>query len=172
MLSFFKSLVRNAGATAAILLVGCASNSSQPSRPPTETAIRQELIGDWYKPQAYVRGEKRPPAGDQIEYRADGTCTYYITSGPYHEIQEPSPARESWPGHWRLAGTKLYRTWAPNWHFFAGHGPGNGEVVALTSQEMTLRIESSGTLEHYYRHPHWDEREPIMLDNERREPWY
>src|SRR5262245_28329892 len=138
MLSFIKSLLRTGGAAATMLLAGCASNNSQPSLPPTQAAMRQELIGNWYKSQAYVRGEKRPPAGDHIEYRADGTCTYYITSGPYQENLESS-SRESWPGHWRLEGTMLYRNWAPNWHFFAGHGPGNGEIVRLTSEDMILR---------------------------------
>src|SRR5690349_8779648 len=172
MKTLIRSVAQLGKVMAAVLLAGCASNDSRPSLPPTHAALKQELLGHWYKPQAYVRGEARPPAGDEIEFRANRTCTYYITSGPYNPNLEPSPGRESWPGHWRLEGTKLYRTWAPNWHFFAGSGPGNGEIVSLTSKELTLRIDTSGAMEHYYRQPHWDEREPIMLDNSRREPWY
>jgi hypothetical protein len=172
MKTLTKSLAQTAVFIVSILILGCASNGAGPSLPANEAGIRQKLIGSWYKPQAYVRGEERPPAGDQIEYRTDGTCTYHITSGPYNANLQSSSRAESWPGHWRLEGTKLYRTWAPNWNFFAGHGPGNGEIVKLTSEEMILRIDASGTIEHYYRRPHWDEREPIMLDTERREPWY
>jgi len=171
MKTLSKSFARTSGAMICLFLAGCASDGSRSGLPPTEATIKQKLIGSWFKPQAYVRGEKRPPAGDEIAYRPDGTCTYYITSGSISENQITSSERESWPGHWRLDGTKLYRTWKPNWHFFAGQGPGNGEIVTLTSEEMTLRNDR-GLLEHYYSRPRWDEREPIMLDTERSVPWY
>src|SRR5689334_13263467 len=99
MKTLIKSVAEIWGITIWMLLVGCASYDSQPRMPPTQAGIRQELIGNWYKSQAYVRGESRPPAGDEIEYRPNGTCTYYITSGRLDPNRTPSSARESWPGH-------------------------------------------------------------------------
>ena len=133
--------------------------------------MKQALIGRWYKTQTYVRGEERPPAQPEIEFRANGTSTYHITASDYDPNLRGFSPRESWPGHWRLAGTKLYRTWEPNWHHFAGRGPGNAEIVQLTSEEMKLRTEPFGVIEQYYRQPHWDEREPLELNHERSAPW-
>ena len=169
---FINFVGQCAGAVVVMHFTGCANIGSEPLLPPTEAAMRQELIGRWYKPQTYVRGEERPPTQPEIEYRADGTCTYYITGGQNSSNFQPSLSRESWPGHWRLKGTKLYRNWESNWHYFAGHGPTNGEIVELNSEEMKLRTEPFGWIEVYYRHPHWDEREPIELHPQWREPLY
>ena len=158
------------GLTMLMPLIGCANLGSEPTVPSTAAAMKQELLGRWYKPQTYVRGEERSAQQPAIEYRADGSCTYYLSSNDNPKIQT-SRSHEAWPGHWRLKGTKLYRMWEPNWHYFAGRGPGDGEIVQLNSEEMKLKTEPFGALEHYYRHPHWQEIEPIELHPERKDPW-
>jgi hypothetical protein len=156
--------------TAATWLAGCADAGSTARLPTGEGALRQALLGDWYKPQTFVSGEKRPQQQPAITYRADGSCTYYLAAGSDQQPGNPSPWNKAWPGHWHLEGTKLHRTWEENWQYFRG-GPDNGEILALTSQEMTLRKDSSGVIEHYYRHPRWDEREPVTLHPVEKGPW-
>ena len=171
MKPFFAFLDQSVGLLAPMLLLGCANVGSQRALPPTEVTMRQEMLGRWYKTQAYVRGEKRPPEQPAIEYRADGTCSYFLAGPQDNSNLHPSLSGEAWPGHWRLEGNKLYRNWAANWHYFAGHGPGNGQITRLTSEEMELKTEPFGAVEHYYRHPHWQEIEPMELHPERRDPW-
>jgi hypothetical protein len=156
--------------TFGILQISCVTNAPEPSLPSTEAAINEKLIGHWYRPQAYTQGKKRPPVREEIVYRADGTCTYYFTSGTLNPNGEPLQNRDPREGKWSLEGNKLHREWKPNWHFF-GAGPPSGEITKLTSKEMWLRLNEFGEYETYFRRPHWEKLPPNNSSPQYQYPW-
>ena len=145
-----RCLLSSTSTLALFLALVCLTGCQTPSTPVTvsDTDIRQIILGRWYREDFALDGQT-PVSHEAIEFAADGSCRYMQTGTAYYPSGKPAPWREEQPGEWQVVNRILKRTWRATAEMPARSE--EGEVLALSAEELRLREFPFNQFGNYYR---------------------
>jgi hypothetical protein len=128
----------------------CLAACQTPSTPiaVSDADIRQMILGRWYREDFALDGEA-PVSHETIMFAADGSCRYVRSGTAYYPSGKPAPWREEQRGEWQLGNRILKRTWRATSELPARSE--EGEVLALSAEELRLREFPFNHFDNYYR---------------------